>query len=522
LIAAAQASPSTLHVLNAPASVKFDSSAGGLPITGVASVAAAALGVAPPSEFAWDGLYAGSVFDRPLAAVTFIVDGMDELSNTEAPTYPLFHDAAMSAKKGVAAVVTGHTAPGFPALASIVSEASGRASVCVSVSADSTAAIAAGHRDLATSAVEHTVYRHGGSFVDSAVNDSPISMKDFSVEFLEGASFDQNTWTVSYAGVAFPESATNFFQELQTMVNVANALKSTKATDTSPAVLTFTVSSYAELAKRNNADVARAGKLAVEAVIKTITSVVDAAYDNRAVVLAVTLKSKAVAAKVAAKGTASGHPLVDGGFDMVQHMEEYKRSRRAAGIAASKVDPLAGNGTGIPECTNYRCMCYKAFAPGAVSSPGGKSLDGEVWAAASVIDGGDVAGCLSNKEDGAARTCIIAGADDKKNEVQCSTICVHSRSFCPCMDPTFDPSYLYPLPLKTERCEGCAIGYKLRAGVCYLEETQTSSSINIALWTGLMAVGGIAGTWYALHTIGAPMFAALGGGGMTDAKFKDM
>jgi len=517
LCLASSLASSSLHVLSTPAGVNFDGAAGALPITAVPSVAAAALGVTPPTSFTWDGLYAGSVFDRPLAAVTVIVDGMDALESATGPSYTLTHDASITTKKGVSAVVTGHTAPGFPALASLVSEASGKPSVSVSVSSDSKAAIAAGHRDLATSAVEHTVYRHGGVFVDSAVNDSPIATKDFSVDFLEGAVFDTATWTVTYAGVAFPESATNFFQELQTMVDVAAALKSTKATESSPAVLTFTIASYSALARSSTPEVARAGKAAVEAVIQTLTKIVNAAYDQKAVVLAVTLQSQEVArAKVVVK------QVVEGGFNMVEHVEEHKRKRRSAGyrsgVSASKIDPLAGNGTGIPECDDYKCMCYKVYAPGA-------DFDGEMWEAIPNVGNGNVAGCLSNEDkDKAKRMCSVPdSAGNKGPEVLCSTICVHNAAFCPCMDPTFDPSYLYPMELKTNRCIRCSLGYKIAGdGTCYLEETQTSSSINIALWTGLMATGGIAGIWYALHTIGAPTFAALGGGGEMGGKFKDM
>lgn len=525
-LAAAQAS-SSLHVLSAPASVQFDGSAGALPITAVPGVAASALGVKPPTDFTWDGLYAGSVFDRPLAAVTVIVDGLESLESA-GPSYSLYHSAPITTKKGVSAVVTGHTAPGFPALASLVSEASGKASVCVSVSADSNAAIAAGHRDLATSAVEHTVYRHGGVFVDSAVNDSPIAVKDFSVDFLKGAVFDSSSWTVTYAGVAFPELATNFFQELQTMVDVANALKSTKATDSSPAVLTFTIASYRTLVERSSPEVARAGKLAVEAVVQQLTEIINEAYDQRAVILAVAFKADAVVAK---KRTTSG------GFSMVEHMEAHKRKRRdngyrgGVGAAAFPDESVAGNGTGVPECVEYKCACFKVYAPTgtSVSAAGvkGNSFDGEAWASAPSVETGDVAGCLSNIDPStkAKRTCQVNDPEtgESGEETVCSTICVHSKSFCPCMDPKFDPAYLYPVSLKTNKCTRCSLGYKMDGdGVCYLEETQASSSVNIALWVGLMATGGIAGIWYALHMIGAPMFAALGGGGGGIGKFKDM
>lgn len=93
------------------AGVNFDGAAGALPITAVPSVAAAALGVTPPTSFTWDGLYAGSVFDRPLAAVTVIVDGMDALESATGPSYTLTHDASITTKKGVSAVVTGERTP---------------------------------------------------------------------------------------------------------------------------------------------------------------------------------------------------------------------------------------------------------------------------------------------------------------------------------------------------------------------------------------------------------------------------
>merc|ERR1712086_841207 len=100
-LAAAQAS-SSLHVLSAPASVQFDGSAGALPITAVPGVAASALGVKPPTDFTWDGLYADSVFDRPLAAVTVIVDGLESLESA-GPSYSLYHSAPITTKKGVSA-----------------------------------------------------------------------------------------------------------------------------------------------------------------------------------------------------------------------------------------------------------------------------------------------------------------------------------------------------------------------------------------------------------------------------------
>jgi len=532
-LAAAMQASSSLHILSAPPSVKFDGAAGALPITAVPGVAAAALGVTPPTDFTWDGLYAGSVFDRPLAAVTVIVDGMESLDSAAGPSYPLTYGASVTTKKGVSAVVTGHTAPGFPALASLVSEASGKASVCVSVSSDASAAIAAGHRDLGTSAVEHTVYRHGGVFVDSAVNDSPIAINDFSVDFLKGAVFDTNTWTVTYAGVTFPESATNFFQELQTMVDVATALKSTKATDSSPAVLTFTIASYSALARASTPEVARAGKLAVEAVIQQLTEIVNAAYDQKAVVLAVTFKADPVVVGSKRASSSSSFSSSGGGFSMIEHMETHKRKRRTSGYrngvgAAAFSDQLAGNGTGVPECADYKCLCFKAFAPTGTTSSGA-SFNGEAWQAKSNVDNGNIAGCLSNVElvggVETARTCqLLEAATGQKGEnFKCSEICVHNKAFCPCMDANFDPSFLYPLALKTNKCIKCAQGYKIAGnGVCYLEETQTSSSLNIALWTGLMAIGGISGIWYALHMIGAPTFAALGGGGGGIGKFKDM
>jgi hypothetical protein len=500
-----------LYVLAAPASVKFDVDGSALPITAVAGVVASALGVAPPTEFAWDGLYAGNLFDRPLAAATIVVAGMSSIESAGVvPTYSLIHDEFISVKTGVSAVVSGHVTPGFPALASLVAEASGQTSVCISVSADSNAAMASSHRDLTTNAVEHTIYRHGGSFTDSAVNDAPIPFTDFSVDFLVGASFDQASWKVSYGGVEFPESATAFFQELKAMVEVAAALPKTKATTQAPAVLTFTITSYADVVKTSGrgSKTGQAAKAAVESVIQTITGSVNTAYNGKAVVLAVALET---AAAVAAKSRTE----VVGGFSIVEHIQQHKlRKRRATviqqlGFASQGMNRT--NRTDTPECNRFRCACVKAFAPGL-------TFDGQYWApitkAAEDGKGAQEKGCLKNV-DATPGQCY-------ELDQECNTICASDPRWCPCNEPNFDPTYLAPMMMKAFTCTGCDLGYKLSDGECYLLEEQASANFNIALWTGLMATAGVSGIWYALHTIDSPMYSAVAGGGGDVGKFKDM
>lgn len=487
----------------------------------VSSVIASTFGVRPPADFSWDGLFASNLFETPAAAVTVIVDGMSDLDLGASASFPLTH-GTVDFQSGVQSVVSGHTDSGHPSVAAVVADATGAIATTVSVSADAEAARAAGYEGAAS----HLVSRHGGRYVDEAANTAAFTFPDFSVEFLgTAASFDMTSWTVTYDGVKFPVEATAFFQELQTMAVASDKL----AGAASPAVATFTVTTFAGLAQKHGADsaVGVAAKKAVAATVAHIKAATTTAFGANALVLAVALET---VADTQSKGGNWFANDAQPGFDIVAHVNAYKnkktgrRSRRSvedATFAARGGFGVTPNGTKADsevECVGYKCSCYKVYAPLS-------NFHGRPWVTSIKAEAGvdSKQGCLSSKNSttGASTPCYLDASDPEKTEVKCDEICSHQKKWCPCNTTGFTADFLYPMHLEKHECTECALGYKLSQKGCYLETPQRSASVQIGFWTGLSGVAALSGSWYALHTMTNPMFASLDqGDGIPGLKLK--
>lgn len=474
----------------------------------VPSVIASAFGVRPPVDYSWNGLFAGNLFERPSAAVTVIVDGMENLDIDASASYPLTH-GAVSLRTGVESVVTGHAEAGHPSVAGVIADATGAVTTALSVSADADATRAAGYEGAAS----HLVSRHGGRYVDEATNAAPIVFPDFSVAFLgSSASFDMTSWTVTYDGVEFPAEATAFFQELQTMAVAADSLDAAAA----PAVVTFTVTTYAGLAQKHGVDSAVGGAAAkaVKATIAHINAAATNAFGKDALVLAVAMETSAEARTNEGDWFANEE---EEGFDIVAHVKQYhtqKRGRRqhqrrdveARSFMSRGTFELGegNNNTYDPqsECVGYDCACFKAFAPAS-------TFHGREWITSQKTVPGQKQGCLAEKNAAGAATPCLLNASDSTSVIKCDEVCAHERKYCPCNATDFDKTFLYPMHLEKHICKKCALGYTLSQKGCYLTEVGRTASVQIGFWTGLAGVAALSGSWFALHTMTYPMFASL-------------
>eukprot|EP00039_Didymoeca_costata_P032302 m.37276 g.37276 ORF g.37276 m.37276 type:complete len:507 (+) comp9291_c0_seq1:26-1546(+) len=470
-----------MQVLSVPNMVRFDEKAGAMTASTVPGIGASVLGVQAPQEFFWRGLYPkSSLFENPEAIATIIVDGAESLPAKSKITYDVKHETSTSIE-GVRTLVSGFKSD-HSALTDLVSDAFGETSnVCVS--GNSEFASVASFRDIRSGVKEHTITVNGKGYVDHAINTESIKLPTVAT----------NEKKV-FMGVEFVGSDLDLFAELDAMVAAA------KIKMDGPTVFTFIVSKYSAIVNKygENSQQSQAALKAISETAMSIASILDESFSGNALVMSVGLKNAPQVEQ----------PAVERPFKMKEYVESrHPVIRRNAKLLRAANDSMANRSSlalSVSNCQDYTCACFKAYAGIANNMTDSENIDGRAWAPVSNAATDVKQGCLV--ENTTLGACKINGS-----EVKCNTICANDKVFCPCESELFDPSYLYPVQLAgLFKCQACNPGFLLKDGACYLESGFTAT-FNIALWTGLAGVAALAGIWYALHTIGAPIYSSFGG-----------
>eukprot|EP00041_Stephanoeca_diplocostata_P012732 m.214035 g.214035 ORF g.214035 m.214035 type:complete len:386 (+) comp19066_c0_seq2:76-1233(+) len=243
----AQKFQAEFSVLSAPRNTRFDTNAGSISIQQVSGVASSVLGLSPPNAYTWKGLYASSPFNKPRATATVIVEGPAGPLATDVPSYGL--TGVVDNINSLRILANGGGYQYAASLASTVAGVFGAESMTVSVSASTQAASIFGTTDVeSTMGCEHSISAStSGSYVDTAIKCESLKISD-SIDWtqFEGVQYNAGAGEATVDGVVFAGKDLELFAELNVMLETAKALDRT----TSPAVLTFTVTKFAEISTR--------------------------------------------------------------------------------------------------------------------------------------------------------------------------------------------------------------------------------------------------------------------------------
>eukprot|EP00036_Acanthoecidae_sp_10tr_P007600 CAMPEP_0182924552 /NCGR_PEP_ID=MMETSP0105_2-20130417/6598_1 /TAXON_ID=81532 ORGANISM="Acanthoeca-like sp., Strain 10tr" /NCGR_SAMPLE_ID=MMETSP0105_2 /ASSEMBLY_ACC=CAM_ASM_000205 /LENGTH=555 /DNA_ID=CAMNT_0025062343 /DNA_START=63 /DNA_END=1730 /DNA_ORIENTATION=- len=521
----------TASVLTTSAGTQFAETTSPMMMREYSGMLATILGLSSPTAYNWNGLLPAGLFNRPRTVASIVVEGPTvDFTSDAVASFPLtFGPAETNTNDALRTLMGGQVEDPTAAVPSLLAEVFGTRATIVSVSADGEAAKLSGlHFGSATM---HTVSKTAAGYVDNAANTDAFTIPaEIDWSLFDGVTVVDAT-TVKVGAVSFSGTDLELFGELAAMLEVARGLKN--HADSHPSVLTFTVTTFAQLAAREGASspVTKAAKQVVATAARALAKSLAVAYGEKAVVVGVSLGATVTRD---APDAVTVMRLRRDSVDVQLDPENVSNSTLAESVPLAAYAEYPEHFT-VDSCARYKCSCFAVYTAYQALESYKATCGTRCYNFSSYNNASFNAEASQNTAAGCIE--ITGGEADKPGQ-----LCAWDQAACDCSNEAFFEevnglsgiNFLYPgkklrlinatlvngtepITAKTSLryavgrapnrrmstdpiCTRCAYGFQLSNGLCYEAGTQTAAG-QAAFWIWLTGIAALVGVWYVLHQI---------------------